>query len=112
MLENTDSSFAQLILKSGVLIEGASTNSPDIGREMLIQGAYLGGLELLVGAVMFIVGVFVVFTDGLGRIGLVSAVLILVGSCYTISSLSTLIKIEHAPKYYLLDKAAGYVGCK
>lgn len=112
MLENTDKAVAELLEKLPEIIKGASGQLPDIANQLLIYGAF--DAQVGIGSAVILMFVAVVcgfkwlFMEGefCGFIGFFLFVMSLV---WIGCGVSTLYKISHAPKVYLLEKSMDYI---
>ena len=114
MLENTDKAVAGLLEKLPELLSSAQL--PELAQQILEYGVFDAKLTIVVGVIFLLSCVpMVVMTSRVSRddcfFGWLLAIAFpVVGLMFLTSGLSQAYKIEHAPKLYILEKAAYIIG--
>lgn len=112
MLENTDKAVADLLQKLPSIIEGASTQLPDIAKELLIYGDFDAQLGIGIGIVIALVAILCGFKWLLRDeevSGFVGLVLFAFSLAFIGCGIGQLYKVKNTPKVYLLEKVTDYV---
>lgn len=112
-MEYTDKALAELISKLTVLIEGAEGHLPEIANQMLIYGAFDANLTLIIGVIFaiptIILFILAVIDGDAPGYSIFSVVFFILSLIFCGCGVSTLYKIDKAPKLYLLQQTADLV---